>query len=487
MPTPWTSRADAVYRFGPFVADLSSRTLSNNGERLLLTPKAFDTLAVLLEHAGEIVDKQTLMERVWPDAHVEEGNLSQNIFVLRKLLGENARQNRFIATVPGRGYCFVRKLDTNGGGESTPEDEPRPAEPIQGDRPSRRPSSLRPPSWPLRPSHVATIGVVVLLAVTGSIALARLAATRRLPPPPPGHSQNRAAYDAYLKGRYFWNKRTMPDFVRSLDFFNEAIRRDPKYALAYAGLADTYAMLGRESEARVTARQALAMDPNLAGPHATLGSMALFGDWNWDEAGRELRASIALDRSYATAHHWYAYYQAVTGHPDQAIQEIELATELDPLSLIIATDRGHILYFGRRFDAAIDQFHRALEMDQGFVMAHWHLAETLQALGRWEDASEEFRLTGMPALLASADALISGRHAAERLRRLSPPNSATHAYYLAQTMAAVGAREDALAELAHAQSRHEPEVMFVAADPVFDTLRGDPRFQALARAASTRP
>jgi DNA-binding winged helix-turn-helix (wHTH) protein/Tfp pilus assembly protein PilF len=478
-----------VYRFGTFVADLSSRTLSNNGERLLLTPKAFDTLAVLLEHAGDIVDKQTLMEEVWPDAHVEEGNLSQNIFVLRKLLGENAREHRFIATVPGRGYCFVGKVHTNGGDEpavtelratSTPRDEPQPGAPIGRGGSSRR------ASWPLRPWHVVTVGVVVLLAVTGSLALARLAAIRGLPPPPPGHSQNRAAYDAYLKGRYFWNKRTMPDLVRSLDFFNEAVRHDPKYALAYAGLADTYAMLNR-SEAYVAARQALALDPNLAGPHATLGSMALFGDWNWDEAGRELRAAIAVDGSYATAHHWYAYYQAVTGHPNQAIQEIQLAAELDPVSLIIATDRGHLLYLGRRFDEAIGQFHRVLEMDQGFVMAHWHLGETLQAQARWEDAADEFRLTGMPTLQPFGDALINRRHAVERLRELSPPNSTMHAYYLAQTMAAVGARDNALAELEHARSRREPEFMFVAVDPVFDTLRDDPKFQALARTVGMKP
>jgi len=457
-----------VYRFDTFVADLSSRTLFNNGERLLLTPKAFDTLAVLLERAGEIVDKQTLMESVWPDAHVEEGNLSQNIFVLRKLLGDNAREHRFIATVPGRGYCFVGKLHSDG-------DQPATNLPS---------AALLPPDERRRgpsPWHVVTLGIIVLLAVSGSLALARFAATRGLPPPPPGHSQDRAAYDAYLKGRYFWNKRTMPDFIRSVDFLNEAVRRDPKYALAYAGLADSYAMMNRVNEARVAARQALDLDPNLAGPHATLGCMALFGEWNWAEAGRELRAAVALDSSYASAHHWYAYYQALTGHPDQALEEIQLAAELDPISLIIATDRGHILYFGRHFDAAIEQFHRVLEMDQGFVMAHWHLAETLQMLGRWEDASDEFRLTGMPALQSFADALINRRPAAERLRKLSPPNSATHAYYLAQTLAAVGARDDAIAELELAQSRHEPEFMFVAVDPVFDTLKIDPKFQALAR------
>src|SRR5204863_3465068 len=104
---------------------------------------------------------------------------------------------------------------------------------------------------------------------------------------------------------------------------------------------------------------------------------------------------------------------------DEAIQEIQLAAELDPLSLIIATDRGHLLYFARHFDAAIDQYHRVLEMDQGFVMAHWHLAETLQTLTRWEDAAEEFRLTGMPTLLPFADSLINRRFAAERLRKLS--------------------------------------------------------------------
>lgn len=460
---------------------MSSRTLFNADERLLLTPKAFDTLAVLLEHAGEIVDKQTLMERVWPDAHVEEGNLSQNIFVLRKLLGEHAREHRFIATVPGRGYRFVGKL------------QPAPAEPAFTDTGGAPPPAIDPRATPpprlrrLRPWHVVTIAAVALFAVTASLALPRLAGAPDPAPPPPGHSHNRAAYQAYLKGRYFWNKRTMADLGRSLDLFNEAIRLDPTYAQAYAGLADSYAMMNHYSEAQVAARRALSLDPNLASPHATLGCLALFGDWNWEEAGRELRAAITLDRSYASAHHWYAYYHAFSGRPDLAIQEIEIAAELDPLSLIIATDRGHMLYLGRRFDAAVEQFHGVLEMDRGFVMAHWHLAETLQRVARWEDAAEEFRLTGIPALLAAGDSLLDRRHAAERLRTLSPPNASTHAYYLAQTMAAVGARQDALTELEHARSRHEPEFMFVAVDPAFDALRNDPRFQAMARAVGMRP
>jgi DNA-binding winged helix-turn-helix (wHTH) protein/Tfp pilus assembly protein PilF len=481
--------AAAVYRFGAFVVVLSSRTLLKNGERLFLTPKAFDTLAVLLEHAGQVVDKQTLMARVWPDAHVEEGNLSQNVFVLRKLLGENARDHRFIATVPGRGYCFVGQLERNGRDDRivdeaaatpAPLDEPQPGASI------RRPRSSR-PSWRLRRWQVATVGTVVLVAVAGSFMLARLGASRGVVPSPSGHAPNRAAYEAYLKGRYFWNKRTIPDIDRSVSFFQDAIRQDPKYALAYAGLADSYSFTRSEVEARVAARQALAIDPTLAGPHATLGMMALFGDWNWEEGGRELRTAVALDDSYPTAHHWYAYYCATAGRMDEAIHEMQRAAELDPLSLIIATDLGHMFYLGRQYDNAIAQFRRVIEMDRGFVMAHWHLAETLQKRADWQKAADEFRLTGVPMALQVGDALLDRRHAAERLRGLSEVDPTWHVYFLAQSIATVGGREGALAELEEARSRHEPEMLFVAADPAFDILRDNQKFQELVRGLGLRP
>jgi DNA-binding winged helix-turn-helix (wHTH) protein len=486
-PTPGEAGAATVYRFGTFVVDRSCRTLSDGGERVLLTPKAFETLAVLLEHAGQVVDKQTLMERVWPDAHVEEGNLSQNIFVLRKLLGENAREHRYIATVPGRGYCFVGALHTNGGGERRDNEfvTPAPLDELSPDAPLRDGRSDG-PRWRFRAWRVATAGTVVLLAVAGSFMFARLGASRGLVPSPPGHPSNHAAYEAYLKGRYFWNKRTIPDMERSVTFFQDAIRQDPMYALAYAGLADGYSFTNHPAAARTAARQALALDPKLAGPYATVGMLALT-DWDWEEAGKDLRTSIALDDTYPSAHHWYAYYCLTAGRIDEAIREMQRAAELDPLSLIIATDLGHMLYFARRYDDAIAQFRRVIEMDRGFVMAHWHLAETLQKQTLWSEAAAEFRLTRLPTLQETGDALLDRRHALERLRGLSILDPTWQAYYRAQSMAIIGARDAALATLEESRSRHDAEIMFVAMDPAFDILRDDQKFRDLVRGVGLKP
>jgi DNA-binding winged helix-turn-helix (wHTH) protein/Tfp pilus assembly protein PilF len=484
--------AASTYRFADFTADLSARTLFKNGQRLLLTTKAFDILAVLLEHAGNVVDKQTLMDLVWPDAHVEEGNVSQNIFVLRKLLGEGARDNQFIVTVPGRGYRFVAHVTQASGplvlaGERA--DQAQDVPPVR----SRRKVSM----W-----QIAAALLAIAAGLSGYLVFARgrvmsagvESAARRevLGSPPSGarHSADRAAYQAYLKGRYFWNRRTKADLERSIEYFDEAIRRDPTYALAHAGLADSYVMLARHRDAQSAAQRALAIEPTLGAPHATLGNIALFHDWNWDEAGRELRAAIAADPAYPTAHHWYAYQRAATGHVDDAIREMERATDLDPLSLIIATDLGHMFYLARQYDRAMDQYRRVIEMDRGFVMAHWRLGETLLKVARWDEANDAFRRSGVDQMMKIGEALSAPPRAAEYLRRLSagignPPWNV--AYVLAQAMAVAGAIDDALVTLEQSRLQHDPELMLVAVDPAFDGLRQKPEFRALVRQIGLTP
>jgi TolB-like protein/DNA-binding winged helix-turn-helix (wHTH) protein len=190
--------------------------------------------------------------------------------------------------------------------------------------------------------------------------------------------QSYEAYDAYLKGRYCFQKRTALGFNQSVEYFQKAIALDPAYARAYAGLADSYAMmssydLGPQNElipkAREAALRALRTDDTLAEAHTSLAVIAQNYDWDWETAEKEYRQAIQLDPSYATAHHWYAEFLAFQGRFDEAFAESERARQLDPLSLIIAADHGAILYFSRQYDRAIQQFRTVLEMEPDFPRA----------------------------------------------------------------------------------------------------------------------
>ena len=187
------------------------------------------------------------------------------------------------------------------------------------------------------------------------------------------------AYELYLKGRYFWNKRTKDGFQQAADYFQQSIANDPNYARAYAGLADTYALMSSWSfvpqteaipKARAAALRALQLDDSLAEAHTSLALIAENYDYDWQTAEKEYRRAIQLDPQYATAHQWYAECLSFQGRFPEALEESERARQLDPLSLIIATDHAVILYFARQYDRAIEQFRAVLAMEPNFARAH---------------------------------------------------------------------------------------------------------------------
>jgi TolB-like protein len=191
-------------------------------------------------------------------------------------------------------------------------------------------------------------------------------------------TDNLKSYEAYLKGRYFWNKRTPQGYEKAIEFFNEAIAADANYAEAHAGLADAYALLScvvelfdrrheRMRIAKETALHALSIDETVAEAHAALGFIAWHYEWDWAASERELKRAIELNPSYATAHHWYAYLLIALDRKDEAVAEIKRALELDPLSLIINKDVSEILYLARRYDEAIEQARRTVELDPNFL------------------------------------------------------------------------------------------------------------------------
>jgi TolB-like protein/DNA-binding winged helix-turn-helix (wHTH) protein/Flp pilus assembly protein TadD len=312
---------------------------------------------------------------------------------------------------------------------------------------------------------------------------------------------NPEAYESYLKGRYFWNKRTADGLKVALAYFNQAIEEDPKYAQAYSGLADTYALLGdwqysvmtpKEAlpKAKAAAINALELDSALGEAHNSLAFCLDAFDWDFDSAGKEFRRAIELNPGYATAHHWYAWHLAVLGRYDEAIAEMKKAENLDPLSLIINADLAELLVIAHSYDESIRQSRRTIEMDPNFALAHNQLAVAyLQKHMNDEAVAESQKAVqlsgGSPtcmANLARAYTASGKRSEAEKLlsnlkKRSSPGYS--DASEIAVIYASLGDSDQAMNWLEKGyEERFNPGVLL---RPGFDPLRSDPRFEDLVR------
>lgn len=314
---------------------------------------------------------------------------------------------------------------------------------------------------------------------------------------------NPEAYEYYLKGRYFWNKRTEEGFIKAIRFFEESIAKQPNFAPAYAGLSDAYALLGwappaqfsrseAMSRARVAALKALEIDDTVAAAHTSLASISMIYDWNWSVAEKEFRRAIELDPGYATAHHWYAFYCASQGRTEDALVEIRIAKKLDPLSLIINEDLAHLLYFARRYDEAIEQSRRTLEMDPTFAAAH--VTAGLAYLGKQEYSASIAELEnavrisgGEPGTIAALGiAYAQAGRPADARKIIEPLTTAptTHpgpVLKVAWVYAALGDRDRAFAWAEELYQARSPEFYTLKVLPVLDPWRTDPRFQDLIR------
>jgi DNA-binding winged helix-turn-helix (wHTH) protein/tetratricopeptide (TPR) repeat protein/TolB-like protein len=308
------------------------------------------------------------------------------------------------------------------------------------------------------------------------------------------------AYQLYVRGRYFWNRRTVDGLRKSADYFRQSIDANPNYAPAYAGLADSYALLASFSvepgssanaDARSAALSAIHLDPTLAEPHASLGMIYFFTDWNLAAAEREFEQAIRLNSNYATAHHWYALDLAAEGRSAQALYEIHTAQKLDPLSLIIGTNVGWIEYLAHDYPAATRDLHRVLEMDPNFVRARTRLGMVEMATGdetgAIADLTRALALSGdedpwVAGLLGDAEARAGNRVAAEKvladlrkrgLTQYVPPISR------ALILIGLGRKPEALAALGQAVEDHSTSMVYARVDPSLDALRSDPQFAAL--------
>jgi TolB-like protein/Tfp pilus assembly protein PilF len=308
-----------------------------------------------------------------------------------------------------------------------------------------------------------------------------------------------AAYEAYFKGRYYWDTRSTEGVTKAIDYFGEAIRDDPNFALPYAGLAQVYAALPdyvavspRQcyGKAKVAATRALELDDTLADAHTALGGITLTDDYDWSASEREFRRAIDLNPGYADAHHWHAINLMFMGRWEEAIAEIEHARQLDPLSIIINANIGFVYYHARRFDDAIAAEHKALELDFKNSVAYEYMGLAYIGKKMYKEAATNLRkavdLSGgaseSSAELLSAYAAAGNLTEARRIL-VTLEGRSRHEYIpsfsLAVAYAGLGDKARALAYLQKAYDERCDLVPTLKVNPLFDTLRSDPRFQKL--------
>jgi TolB-like protein/Tfp pilus assembly protein PilF/predicted Ser/Thr protein kinase len=310
------------------------------------------------------------------------------------------------------------------------------------------------------------------------------------------------AYQAYLKGRFHWNKRTAESLEKSVEYLNQAIEKDPSYALAYAGLADTWFSRGwyrylvpREAyeRARAAATKALEIDDHLAEGHAIMAAIKTTYEWDWPGAEREFKLAIELNPNYATAHQRYSLYLPITGRLDEAIAEARKARELDPLSLPINENVGDILYLARRYAEAIDQLRKTLDLDPNYGVARGTLAKVYEAQGQYDQALQERLHNAPPETAAQLKTLFSEsgirgvwQHRLDQLLERSKTEYVSPAD-IALFYARLNQKDQAFAWLEKAMEERSILFNYLIADARFDNLRPDPRFGQLVRRVGLQP
>lgn len=622
---PSQPKGRTVYAFGPFQIDAADRVLRRDGSEIPLTRKAAETLLVLVENAGHVVEKDALLTKVWPDAFVEESTLAQNILTLRKTLGKQPDGQDYIGTVPKRGYRFDAPVQIRS------EEAPPPPSPVFAHAGSSTVAWRR---WVL--GGAAALAALVLVGAmtfghrdqqTGPAAqkrirlavlpfanlnddqphdylseglreeiitqigslspeqlsvIARTSANRysdpqrdvrqigqelgvdyllegsvrregqrvrvsaqltrvddqsvlwaanydrelrnilalesdvarsvaqqialRLSPEEAAHLENARtvdprAYELYLKGRFFLNKRTGEGFQRSAELFEQAIAIEPDYVRAYAGLADSYIMLGAFGvrpvtdtipKGRAAALRAIEIDERSTEAHASMGFILSRYDWNWPDAEREFKRSIDLDPSYTTAHHWYALHLIGLGRATEAIAEIKRAQHLDPASPLLTTDAGLILYSARQYDTARNECEKALELDPKFGLAHRTLGLIDEAMGMHEKAIADFRealnlLGEDPFILAQigrSHARAGNREQAlQSMRELRQLSQRRYVSPLTLALLSVSLDPKSDETFAWLEKAYESRINLSAlvVDPGFDAIRDDTRFHSLMK------
>jgi TolB-like protein/Flp pilus assembly protein TadD len=585
--------APLFFEFGPFRLDFSERLLLCNGKAVPLAPKVFETLVILLENRGHILEKDELIKRLWPDTFVEESNLAQNICQLRKALEIGASGSEYIETIPKRGYRFaldVREV-ANADARFVTSRVPNKQSSSEGDQGCLVVKSLA--VLPFKPltrkkkdeylglgmAHdtinklsglrkmvvlptravfkyaqehcdpVAVgrgLGVDAILDGTVQRDGERIRVTVQLISLEDGktlwsgkfderftdifavqdsiseqvanalalritaderrhlrrrHTENTEAYQTYLMGLFFWNKRSKEGLSEAVKYFNQAIEQDPGYALAYAGLADSYFLLAygecdlvSRNEAfeksRSAALTALELDPFVAEAHAALATVKVKHDKDTVGAERSFEQAITIDPNCAVAYSRYTYFLAAMGRLNEALEKMRRAQELDPLSPDMNTSLASILYFGRQYDEAIRYCQRALVLEPNFVEALLWLGLSYEEQGMFEKSIAQFLAakdanddsTEPSELLGYVFATTGQRDEARKI--LAELHSAAkqnkvHPYNVALIHSALGETEQAFEWLEKPYANWTERLRMLRFDPRMESFREDSRFATI--------
>ncbi|HYA24963.1 MAG TPA: winged helix-turn-helix domain-containing protein [Terriglobales bacterium] len=631
-------KAKCFYEFGPFRLDPVEHVLLTAGTRVALTPKAFETLLVLVENAGHILEKDDLLKQVWPDTFVEEGTLARNISTLRKALGDDPEGETYVETVPRRGYCFVAEVrevaaapsDGSVSPVAMPGKQPAPKvgeghrvpEPVSPWNRFRRLAFaavlvilavvliLIIPVWKRHlapgPAPIQSLAVLPLQNLSGdpaqqyfadgmtealitdvakipglkvisrtsimqfkdtherlpqitrelgvdgivegsvlrsgdrvriTVQLVRgttdqhiwaesyerdlrdlitlqdevsrsiaLQIQKQIAPPSPQWLAASAvvspqAREDYLKGRYFWNLRSEAGYRKAIDYFQAAVYEDPQYAQAYAGLADAYALLGSLPESNIRAAAmpkakemgltALKLDDSLAEAHTSLAFVEMHYEWKFREAEQEFRRALDLNPNYSTAHQWYAIDLAALGQMGEAVEEVKLARQTDPLSAIINTDLAEMLGLARRYDEAVQQARATIDMAPNFAHAHRVLALIYAARHMFPEAIAEgkqaaslsgddpWMLSDLANVYAQAGKKTEMQDCLRRAAKNSPGGVLPDSGSLAGLYAVLGDYDRAFKVMETQYKRRDGALILLNTTPPEAGIRSDPRFQQL--------
>lgn len=586
--------AQVSFEFGPFRLDLSERFLVRDGKAVPLAPKLFETLAILVENSGHILEKDDLMKRLWPDSFVEESSLAQNIFQLRKVLKDGESTRRYIETVPKRGYRFSADVieisydDDEAAASfltkarSFKDDKTRPTvkslailpfKPLGREKADEYLGLGMADATIIKLSHLqrllvlptstvfrytgrrndtltvgrklnvdavldgtvqqagdrvrVTVQLICLetgqsiwsgkfdehftdiFAVQDSISeqVARALALRingaerqRLKK---RYTENTEAYQLYLMGLFFWKKRTKDGLNKAIAYFQQAIKEDPSYALAYAGLADTYFWIAygevetatrkkRFEQSRSHALKALELDPLVAEAHAVLATVKIKHDRNPAGAEKSFERAIALNSNCAMAYSRYTLFLVAMGRLKEALQHAGRAQQLDPVSPDANASLANVLYLARDYDEAIRYCERALALEPTFNDALILLGLSYEQKGMVAEAIDQFRKAkdANPEnpepleLLAHASATSGQENEARallsELQCSRKPNS-LHPYHIALIYAALNQKEQAFEWLAKPYANWTERLRMLRFDPRMDCFKADSRFAVIVQ------
>src|SRR5262245_6281469 len=472
-----TGEGSGLYEFDRFRLDTRRRLLQRDGEVVPLTPKAFDVLSVLVASPGHIVEKSEILEAVWPRTAVEDGNLTVNVSLIRRALGESRTEHNFIATVPGRGYQFVCDVRV------IARDTESPPEPIDGRLTvlpqqiviSNVTAQVRPRVawWQTHRRFVFAAALLVSLALAaGRIVFSSFESPEAVEDP--------EARALYLRGRFLLSRPTEASLEMGQRYFERAIERAPEYASAYAGLADAHSMQAyfgvvppsvAHEQARTAALKALSLDSDSAEAHTSMAYILHRFEWNWQEAERNFRRAIALDPAYALAHHWFGAFLDARGRRDEAIAEARRAEMLDPLSPVISANLLSMLQPDGSSDF-FDRGNRLIEMDPDFWLSHWSIGKVYHSRGQHALAIEEYERAaelagrGTYVLTRLGVAYASAGRSTEALNILREFNTLGKRRYVSPfvrvpILAALGERDEAFAWLGRAFEERSTQLAFI--------------------------